>query len=394
MNASSLHVTLFTDSEVFAGTERHIIELARALKDQDVRVSVACPSTSPLNRFAKVSNLEIIQIEKRGLLDVAAILKLREMLAAGQIDLIHAHNGRTALVATVARRLAGKGSVVATQHFIDPAHTGRSGLGARISSSAHRWVQRQTDQYIAISDAVEKAMIGRENHVVGKIGVIPNGISAPESFALTRASEVRKAFNIPADTLLVVCAARLAQEKDVHVLVEAMGAVTAQISSAQCIIAGDGPERGAIEEQVRRAPWGRKITLAGFREDVISIIHAADLFVLPSRAEPFGLVLLEAMSLSRPVVAVAAGGPLEIVENNETGLLVLPRDSASLAEAIISLLRNPEQRAAMGAKARLRFDRKFTAQAMACATKIVYEKAMQNSRDAMPVMAEAKCESC
>jgi len=389
-----MRVALFTDSDVFAGTERHIVELARALKDQALLVSIACPSASPLNRFAEEMCLENIRIEKRGLFDVAAILKLRKLLATGRLDLIHAHNGRTALAAAAARRIAGRGSVVATQHFIDPAHAGRAGLGALGSRAAHRWVQRQTDQYIAVSHAAEKAMIERESWLAGKVVVIPNGISAPDPATLAPAAEIRRKLGVPRDALLIVCAARLAREKDVATLVEAMGPVAAQIPGAWCVVAGEGPERQALEGQIREAPWGRQILLPGFREDAVSIIRAADLFVLPSRAEPFGLVLLEAMALGKPVVAAAAGGPLEIVTNGQTGLLVAPRDAAALAGAIVTLLRDPDRRAFMGANALLRFAREFTAGAMARATRGAYEKAMRNPRNAALTIREAKCESC
>ena len=116
--------------------------------------------------------------------------------------------------------------------------------------------------------------------------------------------------------------------------------------------------------------------------------------MLPSRAEPFGLVLLEAMALGKPVVAAAAGGPLEIVTNGQTGLLVAPRDAAALAGAIVTLLRDPDRRAFMGANALLRFAREFTAGAMARATRGAYEKAMRNPRNAALTIREAKCESC
>ena len=193
---------------------------------------------------------------------------------------------------------------------------------------------------------------------------------------------------------MIVCAARLAQEKDVTVLVEAMGKVAARVPEACCVIAGDGPERQRIEEQIRLSALGGRIVLAGFREDAIAIIGAADLFVLPSRAEPFGLVLLEAMSLGKPVIAVAAGGPKQIVNDGVTGFLVPPRDSVALAGAIVDLLRDPTRRASMGEEAWLRFTREFTATAMARATTDVYEKALRNSREAKGAVREVGCGSC
>jgi len=388
-----MRVALFIDSDVFAGTERHIVELAGALKDESLLVSIACPFASPLNRFAEEMGIEVIPIEKRGLLDIAAILKLRKLLATGRIDLIHAHNGRTALVAAAARRLAGRGSVVATQHFIDPAHAGRVGLAARASRAAHRWVQRHTDRYIAVSHAVEKAMIERESGLAGKVAVIPNGISALDLASLVPASEIRDSLAIPRDALLIVCAARLSPEKNIATLIEAMGKVTGEVPRARCVIVGEGPERKALEEQIRKAPWGGQILLPGFLQDAISIIRAADVFVLPSRAEPFGLVLLEAMALGKPVVSTAAGGPLEIVKIGETGFLVPPGDSAAMAGAIVTLLGDPELARSIGQSGLQRFQQLFTARAMAAATEGVYERASHAPIPTMPMIEEKKCES-
>jgi len=388
-------VALFIDSDVFAGTERHIVELAHALSEQAVHVSIAAPSASPLNRLADEMKLNIIRIEKRGgLLDLAAILKLRKLLVNGRIDLIHAHNGRTALAAAAARWLAGRGTIVATQHFIDPAHISLVGLRAHLFRAAHRWVQRQIHYYIAVSHAARKAMLSRESGLAEKIAVVPNGICAPDVTKLVPARQVREELTLPSDAPLIVCVARLEQEKDVATLVAAMGPVIAQVPDARCVIVGEGSQRRGLEEQISRVPWGRQITLAGFRDDTISVIRAGSLFVLPSLAEPFGLVLLEAMSLGRAVIATAAGGPLEIVKEGETGLLVPPSDAGALAAAIVTLLRDPAKRTTMGAAALSRFRQHFTAEAMGRATKDVYEKAMRHSRNTAPTIAEVKCESC
>ena len=94
-------------------------------------------------------------------------------------------------------------------------------------------------------------------------------------------------------------------------------------------------------------------------------MSACDIFVLPAPAEPFGLVLIEAMALGKPVIAAAAGGPLEIVADGETGLLFEPGNAASLAQAIKRLLADPELRQRMGKAGRKRYEEHFTARRMA-----------------------------
>ena len=127
-----------------------------------------------------------------------------------------------------------------------------------------------------------------------------------------------------------------------------------------------------LQGQIDAANLQNRVRLLGFRDDVHAVVAAADLFVLPSLAEPFGLVLLEAMALSRPVVATAAGGPLEIVAEPRTGRLVPPADAAALATAMREILADPDAAAATGRAGRLRFERHFTRRNMAEKTLGVY----------------------
>ncbi|MGC9261787.1 MAG: glycosyltransferase, partial [Phycisphaerae bacterium] len=123
------------------------------------------------------------------------------------------------------------------------------------------------------------------------------------------------------------------------------------------------------------------ITLLGFRSDVSDLMSACDIFVLPAPAEPFGLVLIEAMALGKPVIAAAAGGPLEIVADGETGLLFEPGNAESLAQAINRLLENRELRQRMGEAGRKRYEEMFTAQQMAEKMLAAYAAASREPRE-------------
>jgi glycosyltransferase involved in cell wall biosynthesis len=118
------------------------------------------------------------------------------------------------------------------------------------------------------------------------------------------------------------------------------------------------------------------VQLAGFCSDAISLMNAADVFVLPSLAEPFGLVLIEAMSLGKPVIATNAGGPREIVEDGVTGLLVPPGDPVVLGGAISRLLLDEPARLDMGRRGLERFRQKFTLERMTGAILEIYRMAL------------------
>jgi glycosyltransferase involved in cell wall biosynthesis len=369
---TSPSVLLFTDADVFAGTERHILELARSLSG--LRVRVACPVPSPLASRAADAGIDVVPIPKRGAIDWRAILQLSRFLRAGDVDLIHAHNGRTALIATAAARRAGRGRVVVTQHFLAPSHVGRHGMGGWLSRKVHAWINRRVDRWIMISQAARRAALARGGVQESRLSVIPNGIAPIDADSLGPAEDVRRELGLAPNDPLLVTAARLEPEKDIATLVEAMQDVVRKHPTARCVIAGEGSLAASLRGSIKRYGLADSVCLLGFRSDVVSLIRAADVFVLPSLAEPFGLVLLEAMSLGRPVIATNAGGPVEIVDDGVTGLLVEPASPPQLADAIRRLLEQPRARQQMGTEGQHRFAQRFTAPRMAEATSAIYRE--------------------
>jgi len=369
-------IALFTDSAVFAGTERHMLDLALGLRGEGVDVRLACPVPSALAERAAHDGLPVVKIQKRGLLDSAAIRIVAGMLKTGAIDLVHAHNGRTALLAAVAVKLAGRGCAVATQHFLEPAHVSRSGVKALLSRAAHRWMNRRTRRFIAISEAARTAMLARAQAPTEKISVVPNGMALPDPATLPRPETIRAELGIEPAAKLLVCVARLEREKSLETLISAMKAVTAADPSVVCVIAGEGSQRQALTAQIAGNKLEGNVRLIGFRPDASALMNAADLFVLPSAVESFGLVLLEAMSVGKAVIAIRAGGPVEIVMHGETGVFVAPGGADEMARAILSLIRDAELRRRMGEAGHARFLEKFTVERMTRATMSAYQKAL------------------
>jgi glycosyltransferase involved in cell wall biosynthesis len=371
-----MRICLFTDADVFAGTERHILDLARGLRREGAEIAIAAPIPSVLCDKAREADLPFVPIQKCGTLDRAAIRTLRQALDAGEFDLIHAHNGRTALSTALALQRARRGAGIATQHFLEPHHATMRGPKGRVAAAAHRWVSRKMDHFIAISGAVRDEMLARGEIGAEKLSVVPNGIEPPDVAGLTPAKAVRQELNIAPDAPLIACAARLEREKDIGSLIAAMATVSRVVPAARCVVAGEGVLKNELQEQIRERRLTANVTLLGYRQDVLSIIRAADIFVLPSLAEPFGLVILEALATSRPVIATDAGGPREILVHGETGILTPPSDPAALAENILSLLARPEERGRLSDNGHRRFCAAFTAGRMASATHEIYARAL------------------
>jgi len=154
----------------------------------------------------------------------------------------------------------------------------------------------------------------------------------------------------------LLCLGRIVYEKGFHVAVEAFQRIHRRFPRARLTIAGDGPERGALHEQVSRLGLERAVRFTGWirPERVPAVIGEASIVLVPSREESFGLVALEAGLMGRPVVASRVGGLPEVVSHLETGLTVPADDADAMAEAAIRLLDDPQLAGRLGGAARIR----------------------------------------
>lgn len=388
-----LKVTLMMDTRAWAGTESYVRTLALGLRalnsdfdrnehGSEVTVSIATPPASELWKRARAEALPTLAIARRHPWSLDSLYILTRRLRRGGTDVLHAHNGRTALFGALAVRLARRGACVLTHHFISPAHVESGGgkISKQIKSGVHGRLSAGIAHHIAISEAVAQAILARGEVPPARLSVVRNGIEAPREMGDER--ELPPELRAP-----IACVARLQKEKDLPTLVRAMKILRDERKNAdgvRCVIAGEGAEREALEALIRAEGVENCVHLAGFTPLAAQILRAAQVCVLPSVAEPFGLALVEAMAQRRAVVAVDAGGPREIVVEGETGWLVPPGDAVAMARALGAVLDDPQRARAMGEAGFARFQSEFTSARMAQQTLAVYRRALepQNAPDA------------
>lgn len=165
----------------------------------------------------------------------------------------------------------------------------------------------------------------------------------------------RAALGVPEGAPLLLALGRLHKVKGFDVLIAAM----AQLPGVYCVIAGEGPERGALEQQIAAQNLGERVKLLGWRTDTGALLKVADVFVSSSRHEPLGNMVLEAYSAATPVLAARAEGPSEVIRDGADGVLVPVDDATALANAARALLADAAARAQLGAAGRLRFAGEF-----------------------------------
>ena len=189
-----------------------------------------------------------------------------------------------------------------------------------------------------------------------KIVVIPNGIEI-EDFDISLSKEqCKEKLGLPPDKNTILFVGNLIPYKGPDVLVKAMPMIVEEVPDVELMFVGGGRMRAGMEELSKKLGVEKYVKFAGFVEASLKPLYykAADVFCLPSTmsTESFGIVNLEAMACSIPIVASAIGGVPDVIKDGENGLLVPPSDSGSLADAIIYLLENKDVRKNMGKNGR------------------------------------------
>lgn len=352
-----------------------MLTLAVSLQHLDQQVYVGCPSGSPLETRCVDSGISTAKIEKNGIIDFKAVMDLVAFARQNRIDIVHAHNGRTALIARLAKCIFPTLKVVFTQHFIAPSSVSRSGVSKVISNALHSFIAAGLDYVICISAAVKDAIDLRSdaytscsNSVVWN-GIQPSDLKEPSD---EEVQNLRDELQIPPSANVILSASRLEPEKSVELIVNAFDIICRSDPNIILVIAGDGSELNNLRNLVTKLEITPNVRFVGFRTDVSSLMHMADVFVIASEAEPFGLSILESMALGTPVIASNSGGPKEIIKAGETGYLFVPGDVHDLQTALNHCL-NLESVIDLTGRAKKVVSDKFSASRMASDTLRVYE---------------------
>ena len=332
------------------------------------RAALAAHPDGELRRRA-AEGLELIPIAPRTEMDLAAAWKLSRLIKRLTPDIVHAHDPHGVAMAALGLSMAGPGM----KGVRVPALVASRRVDFRLKgNSLSRWKYRQVDCFIAASEAIRQMLIA-DGVPAERTVTVHEGIDVERVIA-TPAVNVHEAFFLPHGAPVVGNVAALVPHKGQRHLVEAARLVVQEMPDVRFVILGEGELREALERQVHEHHLQKHVLLPGFRTDVIGCIKGFDLFAMSSVTEGLGTSLLDAMACARPIVATAAGGIPEIVEDGVNGLLVPPRDHAALADAIVRVLKDPARRQRMGDAGLARVTARFTVDRMVEQTAEVYAR--------------------
>jgi glycosyltransferase involved in cell wall biosynthesis len=304
----------------------------------------------PPNNFviaAAKLGLDVELIPERRRFDLTVIPALRSVIDSREPDLVVTNSVKSHFLLWRSR-LWRKYPWVAFHHGYTSTDRKMS-----VYNRLDRWSLPKADRLITVCRAFARELVDSTGVSNDRVSVQYNAIRRQQSVSTAEAESLRKRLGIGSRENVVLAVGRLSREKahiDLLAAFKRLGESKPEISS-KLIIVGDGPERAGLEAAAKSLGCKERVIFAGQVSDVQTFYATADVFVLPSHSEGSPNVLLEAMAANLPIVATTVGGVPEMVENNESALLVPPNDPRSIAVAITRLLANREltQRLTMNA---------------------------------------------
>jgi glycosyltransferase involved in cell wall biosynthesis len=278
--------------------------------------------------------------------------QLEKLFREQHVTVAHLHHGLSAIRAARAARRAGVHRIVMTEHSVSAIAT----LPYRRTIKALRDVHVMT----AVSDDVQSYLVETMAAPAHAVEKIPNGVD-PVFLKVARNDSARAAANLRGTVFLSL--GRLHPDKDLRTLIDAFSLVLGKGVNAALLVVGDGEERAALQARVATLKLNDRVIFYGSSRDVPHFFSLADAFVMSSVSEGLPMALLEAMSAGLPCVATAVGGIPDVI-NAQNGILVQPRDSDALAEAMIRIATTPQLRRDMGTRARTTVTSRFSVDAM------------------------------
>jgi glycosyltransferase involved in cell wall biosynthesis len=198
-----------------------------------------------------------------------------------------------------------------------------------------------------------------------QVEAVPTGIDLNRYAPADGGGTLRSELGLPDATVLVGTVAILRVKKGHADLLRAAKTVLQSFPDTHFVIAGDGPQTENLRRLITELGLEARVHMLGLRRDVMNVLQSLDLFVLPTHQEALGTAFIEAGAMGLPVVATDVDGVPEVVVDGETGVLVPPKDPASLAAAISGFVENPVRRRSFGDNARRRVGNEFSREAMA-----------------------------
>ncbi|MGE5329744.1 MAG: glycosyltransferase family 4 protein [Deltaproteobacteria bacterium] len=357
MSKRKNNILLITPVFEQGGTETYIINLIEYLNKNNYSPIVMSDGGVREKELISigVEHIKVDCLRKKSIFNLLkALHKIVPVLKNEEIQLIHASSVYTTIISKIA-------SVLCFRRKIKVFMTLHGGPTKDIEKKSARILNIFADKVIALSEQGNTLLI-KHGLKKDKIVIINNGVKSLENMKRNKT-----------DKIVIGSSGRLSKEKGYEYLIEAASKIN--LPDIEFWIAGDGSLKAEFEKMLKDAGMTDKFKLLGFTDQISKVLNNIDIFILPSLWEGFGISIIEAMSLGKPVIATNVGGIPEVL--GDCGLLINPANVDEIANSIKLLVENEEMRKELGQKAKERFNNNFTQEIMGEKTIRVYEEMLK-----------------
>ena len=365
----SLHIDT---ARTWRGGQNQVLLTVLGLRALGHRTVLVAHPAGELARRASEGH-DLIRLAPAHDVDFAAAFRFARVVRDLSPDIIHAHDPHAVSMASLAL------STIADRRRPPLVIARRVDFHLKRNAFS-RWKYKQVDAAICSSNAIRGIMI-EDGIPEASAFTVHEGVQVDRIQALP-AADVCKELWLPPGSPTVGNIGALVAHKGQRYLVDAAPAVVRALPDTHFLIFGEGELRPALTRQIKHLGLEHRVSLAGFRPDILPLLKGLDLFVMSSITEGLGTSILDAMAASKAVVGTTAGGIPEAVEHGVTGLLVPPHNAGALAEAILRLLTDESLRRRMGEAGLARVRERFNVERMVDETLAVYARVAGRPRAA------------
>ncbi|WP_343307690.1 glycosyltransferase family 4 protein [Chitinophaga niabensis] len=356
------------------GGESHVLDLVKTMDNALFEPVVLSFTDGPMVQALTAIGVPVHVIASEKAFDISIWKKVRAFLTEQRIDIVHVHGTRANTnVMWAARRLGLP--LIYTIHGWS-FHDGLNPLIKRARIAAEKYITRKAQVNICVSDSNRETGIktfGRFDSVVIKNGVNPVKFNPGAEYP-----DVKAAYGIRADQLVIGYIARMTLQKDPVGMLEGFSLALQQFPDMKLLMIGEGELKEAALEAARRLNITDHVIFDNFRQDVPAVLNGVDIYCLPSLWEGFPIGVLEAMAMGKAVIASDVDGTREAVTDGDNGLLVPAKNNETLAAAIVKLAKDKTLRGQLQQRAMDTIRSKYTVSGMTRQIEKIYQQLYHN----------------
>lgn len=351
--------------------------LLRALQDEkSLELSAIILNPGKLAEQLRSAGIEVTVLDESRDNFFQLRRKIIETLRGRNIDIVHSHRYKENILAALVKKRCGIKRLIQTIHGISEPGRGFALYKARAYALANRaFSRRYFDKIITVSGDIERRL--RKKLPASRLVTIHNAIDPRKIKAGRPAEEIKSEFGIDGRAPLIGVTGRMVAVKAYDLFLKTARVILDDRPDARFMLVGDGPLRESLRELSRELRIDDKVIFPGFRDDILDVMNAFDLFVVSSFHEGVPMALLEAMALKKAIVSTAVGGINEVIEDGVSGILVEPNSVDALAEACLRIIENDGLRRELESAAAERIEKEFAIDILRDRVISLYEEAVR-----------------